>query len=280
MLYKMHIPQPPLAQFVECLWYVSGTTPYNREKVLPTKTIELMFNLGSPHRVYHKPDGDSFSLYKESWISGLHTEHILMEATAETNMLGVRFKPGGAYPFFDLPLAEIRNQIVDMDLIWGRAVDEIRQQLYEADTLAERFAILERMLLKRLKPNLYGLTAVQFAVDHLAQIDHGTTVKDLSHHLSMSQKHLISQFKKMVGLSPKQLARVFKFNHVLQSINPAEPVNWATIAHQCHYYDQAHFSKDFAAFSGFSPTAYLELRKSLWQEDLPQDDYINFVPVS
>ncbi len=279
MFYTTHQLTYPLSQFIDCFWYVSGITPYNREQVLPTTTIDLMFNLGAFHKVYDNGDLSRSDVYQWAWISGMQTEYITMEAMAETEMYGIRFKPGGAYPFFERPMSEFRNQIVEMDSVWGQLITEIRERLFEANTLQQRFTILETLLREKLRPNLCGLAAVQHAIDEISRGSSSCTIKTLSEQMGLSQKHLINQFHKMVGISPKQFARIAKFNQVLQLIDGTKPVNWAKIAQQCHYYDQAHFNRDFKAFCGFSPSTYLTLRKHFWERDLGQGEYANFVPI-
>jgi methylphosphotriester-DNA--protein-cysteine methyltransferase len=86
----------------------------------------------------------------------------------------------------------------------------------------------------------------------------------LSDDIGMSQKHLIAQFKQMVGVPPKGLARLCRFKNVIYSLDPMQPVDWTRVAHQACYYDQPHFNKDFEAFTGHSPTDYLRLRRQYY----------------
>ena len=79
-----HTPQFPLSQYINCLWYIKGKLPYNREKILPTGTIELIFNLGSPYKLIDKVDPGKFALNKNSWICGLQTEYIISESHGNT----------------------------------------------------------------------------------------------------------------------------------------------------------------------------------------------------
>jgi len=101
----------------------------------------------------------------------------------------------------------------------------------------------------------------------------------LSDKVGLSQKHLINLFNKIVGVSPKMLQRIIKFNQVLHTIDPTKPINWAEIAHRCYYYDHAHFNKDFLTFSGFNPTTYLQLRQEFYGDVLPQGNDVNMVPI-
>jgi AraC-like DNA-binding protein len=252
--------------------------PYQREKILPTGTIELMINFGSPHRLIDKHDETSFTLMQDAWVAGFQTEYLINEPVAETRMLGVRFKPGGAFPFFDFPISELSNFVIDMELIWGRFIHDVREQLLEIDSAAGKFHLIENILLERLSANVYGLDAVQYAVHGIAQAAGNLSIRALSEQMGISQKHLNHQFRKMVGVSPKNLARVIRLQAVLNAIDARRAINWAEIAYQCHYYDQAHFNRDFQAFTGLGPTAYVELRTRVFG-DLPPGQDVHFVPI-
>jgi len=71
------------------------------------------------------------------------------------------------------------------------------------------------------------------------------SIRALSDQMGLSQNHLGTQFKRLVGGTPKELARLTRFEWTLRSIDPTQPVDWTRVAHQSHYYDQSHFNKDF-----------------------------------
>jgi AraC-like DNA-binding protein len=279
MSLAFHIPPPPLARYVECFWYADLRAPYRREKILPTATVELIVNFGGPFRLYERDDPGRFTLHAESWLVGLQTAYLTNEPLAETHMIGVRFRPGGAYPFFRLPASELHNRVVPLDALWGRAAAEVRERLYAAPTFAARCALLEGLLLARLTDRPRGLDAVQFAVGELARHGGALPIKALSDQLGVSQNHLTLQFKRIVGVAPKVLARIYRFQHALQCIDPARPVDWAGIAHGALYYDQPHFNKDFAAFTGLTPTDYLRLRREVFGAQLARGEDVHFVPI-
>ena len=71
----------------------------------------------------------------------------------------------------------------------------------------------------------------------------------------------------MVGVPPNELARFYRFAHLVGSIDPSKPVDWGRIAHQSRFYDLSHFNKDFVEFTGHSPSDYLRLRRRFHVEN-------------
>ena len=261
MVTTFHIPSPPLNAYINCMWYFGGTLPYPRLKMLPMPSLHVMFNFGDAFHVYEANQTRPFATCAESWSVGLWSAYHLMDAPLDVQVLNVSFKPGGAYPFLKLPLSELHNQIVPLDTLWGACAAEVRERLYDAPTVQARFALMERLLMARLCEAPHGLDIVQDAVAVIARRRGALSIRALCDQIGISQKHLITQFKRMVGGTPKELARLDRFKHILQSIEPTQPVDWGLIAHQHHYYDQSHLNKDFEAFTGHNPTEYLLLRR-------------------
>ena len=105
MIYRIHIPPPPLSYFIEHFFYYEGhQAEHTMEKFLPDGSMDLLIDLTeSPKKLFHNEEGSSFTTYKKSWISGMKTEYILIDASV-SSMIGVHFRPGGSYPFFDFPV--------------------------------------------------------------------------------------------------------------------------------------------------------------------------------
>ena len=185
-------------------------------------------------------------------------------------MVGIRFRPGGAYPFFRFPISELSESVTELDLIWGRLVDEIREQLLEMESPEDRLLRLESFLLRQVQRALEPNRTIAFAVYQLQHSPQFLAIRELAGRIGITQKHLISQFEKIVGLRPKSFARICKFQKVVNLIERESQVEWASIAHECGYYDQAHFIKEFQNFSGLNPSAYLSQR----------GDYLNYIPIA
>lgn len=278
MITSFYFPASPLSRYIDCFWHSDGSAPYGREKILPAPEIEIMFNFGAPSRVSEPSCPERFRDDKDRWVEGLRSGYVLLEFPPDMHLLSIVFKPGGVFPFLRFPISELRDQMVSLDSVWGCFAAELHERLYDAPSVQARFALLECRLLARLQEHPDGLDVVQFAISEIARNHGAISVRELSESIGISHKHLIAQFKRMVGAAPKQLARIYRFQHVLHTIDPAQPVNWTQIAHQSGYYDQSHFNKDFEAFTGNSPTEYLCLRRQVYSDNPEHAQFLRHLP--
>jgi len=279
MTFLSHTPAPPLNFYINSFYSPNESLPLPREKILPLPGLDLKINFGGGFQVYDADQTEPFTTLTESWILGLWTKSHIVDWPEDLQYVGVNFKPGGAYPFLGLPLSELQNQIVSLDAIWGTFAHELREWLYAAPTIQARFALLEQFLLARLCETPQRLKAVQYAVAEIAR-HHGTvSIRELSERLGMSHKHLIVQFKQMVGCTPKELGRLYRFGDILASIDLTQPVDWTVVAHQFHFHDQSHFIRDFREFSGHTPTDYLRLVRQMHAEKPDRTQHLRLLPI-
>jgi AraC-like DNA-binding protein len=247
MAFHVHTPRPPLSRFVDFFWIYEGyAAPHERERVMPTGTMELVFALDA--------DRGPASL-----VSGARSEPFVLDTSRPFSVIAVHFRPGGGFPFFGTPAGELHNQTVPLDAVWGATASRIADRLWEVRSPVERFRILEAALLERARGRLEAHPAVRYAVsmfDRCASIP-VTTVVD---RVGISQRHFVDLFRDEVGCSPKVFCRVRRFNDVLQRIEPLTQVDWTDVALSCGYFDQAHFIHDFRSFAGMTPSAYLRHR--------------------
>lgn len=260
MLYRLYSPPPPLGHFVELLWLYEGFRPaHPRERLLPTGTVELVIDLREDRvrthgrRDIHKPISLSGSV-----VCGAHSEFFVIDTAAQDGVMGVHFRPGGAYPFLKLPAGELHNQRVDLSVLWGRRrASELREHLLAAATPGAKLRVLEQALLEKARGEFDRHPAVAYAIHEFQASPGPHSIRDVSERTGLSARHFIDLFEKEVGLTPKLFCRVQRFQRVLRMIQRGGCIDWTDLALQCGYYDQAHFIHDFRAFSGISPTAYL-----------------------
>jgi AraC-like DNA-binding protein len=260
-IFNFYEPTPPLAKFVDSFWLYEGYEPEPKtERILPTGTLELVINLRQNELRFHDAEHpENSSRFTGAVVSGAHGRSF--EPSSEAFIIGVHFKPGGAFPFLGLPAGELADTHVDLELLWGPSTGRLRERLCEARTSAERFQLLEQALLRRQCHGVEKHYAVSAALEMFWKNQGGPTVREAAKYLGLSQRRLIQVFKAEVGLTPKLFSRIQRFQQTRTLIQQNPSPDWAALALDLGYFDQSHLIREFLEFSALSPTEYVNRQK-------------------
>jgi AraC-like DNA-binding protein len=175
--------------------------------------------------------------------------------------LVVRFKPGGAYPFFGVPMSELTNRIVSIDTLWGADGARLRERLGDTASVSERLHVLEGVLTERIqRGDVFepaGAYVVRRAVRLITEATELPRVEGLARELGISPRHLRRAFEDVVGVGPKEFARVVRFQRAVRASQRATTPDWGAIAAATGYYDQSHLITEFKALTGVTPRVLL-----------------------
>lgn len=246
--FRFRPPRGRLSAFVGLLWYWKGhDLPYSQEWVLPDGSVELVIRLESDR-------------VSDSGVSAPRSRAILIERTVQDELLGIHFKPGGAFPFLGVPLDELERSGVTIGDVWGeRQGSELLSRLHDAPDIEGKFRVLEQWLLRIADRPPEHHPAVGFALSKF-QTAAGLSSLEAAREVNLSQRRFIELFRDEVGVTPKLFCRIHRFKRVVATLESPQPVDWADVALSCGYFDQSHFIHDFQGFSGLTPTEYLERR--------------------
>jgi len=252
------IPCPPLREFIELLWLYDGyVVPHAQERLLPGATTELVFDLRA-----------GVSGAAGAVVAGPHSRSFLLDTRAERAVLGVHFRAGGAFAILGVSAAELHNRQFPLEALWGSRAERVREQILGAGSPDAKFDVLERQLIA-------GATgparhrAVRLAIQALAARSVPCSIAALTERIGLSHRRFLDHFRHEVGMTPKLFARVQRFQGVVHRVHGLAAVDWAVLAAECGYFDQAHFAHDFREFCGLTPSAYLAQR----------GEHLNHVPV-
>jgi len=259
VLYLSYRPGPPLDEFVDHFWLIDGGQVPQLEKIIPSGTIELVVNLKDDQIHIHDPEEPH--LYKQFAgvvLSGTYSRPFICNALQHESIMGVHFKPGGAFPFLEIGADELANAHANLADLWGRPGLELRERLCAPATSEQRFAIMERALVNRLHSDTHTILRrqVRSAVRMLATGGDGARVRSVSQELGFSQRRFIQVFRSHVGLAPKVFSRIQRFQQARVLAETLDAPDWADLALTCGYFDHAHLINDFKEFSGSTPRIY------------------------
>lgn len=234
-------PGPHLAPFVERYWAVTwdlrGQPPY-LQRVVPYPNVHLTFVDGVAR------------------VHGVARRHVVRELTGLGRVFGVAFRPGCFRPFLGSPVSALADRSVPAREVFGGDVPEAA--MAAAADEAEMRRIVERFLAARLPPRdplaeeVADIVAAVGAEPTVTRVDH------LAEHVGMGVRGLQRLFAEYVGVGPKWVIRRYRLHEVTEQLATGRRIDWARLAFELGFADQAHLSRDFAALVGESPTQYAQ----------------------
>jgi AraC-like DNA-binding protein len=232
-------PSPALAPLVTRYWMATwdlrGQPPY-RQLIVPMPYVQLSFR-----------DGD------EPLVRGVSRGHVVRTLSGTGRVFGVPFRVGCFRPVLDRPLSTITDRSLPASAVFGPTVPRLA-----GDDLNDLVGRVEEFLLARLpEPDPVALQAGAI-VDSIAASPTMTRVEAVAAEAGMGVRRLQRLFAENVGVPPKWVIRRYRLREVTDQLDAGAAVDWARLAVELGYADQAHLTRDFAAMFGEPPTRYAE----------------------
>jgi AraC-like DNA-binding protein len=217
--------------------------------------VPLILNFGDPFRV--RMGADRLQDHR-SFVAGLYDGYADVASSGRAHCMQIDFTPLGAYRFFGLPMRELAAQTVALEQVG--AFDDLLERLYDAPGWAARFALLDRFVRARLAAARPPSSSIAWAWRQLAASSGRVRVGALAREIGWSRKHLAQRFSLEVGAGPKTVGRILRFAGARRSIDAgvaARRMDWAGLAFEWGYADQAHLIREFRAMAGVTPADYV-----------------------
>ncbi|MPZ48027.1 MAG: helix-turn-helix domain-containing protein [Dehalococcoidia bacterium] len=232
----------------------------NRRREVATGDVVLIINLGAPFYVINPRNPSSASVPLGSFVSGVSDSYVFTESDRSMHCIQVDLTPIGAHLLFGVPMHEMANHELHLEDILGPQARGLDERLYEAGTWEARFAILDCFIEDRFTLASSPDPGASWALKRLKATGGRARIGGLATALGSSDRGLIEAFREEVGLTPKTIARIIRFNRVTHLMMEGGPRTWLDIAYDCGYYDQAHLIHDFKQFAGLTPGEFLVRR--------------------
>jgi AraC-like DNA-binding protein len=239
---RRHPAPADLAPFVETDWLVSwdlrGQDPF-RSQVLPHPCVHVVF----------EPGGASVH-----GISHARFERVLGDAGWA---LGTKFRPGGFAPFSQLPMHALTDRVLSLPEVFGAAGAQLERacppQLGPDHALAQVHRFLRERLPSEADPRR---ELVQRVAADMLDATPGERVAEVAARHGVSERTLQRLFAAYVGIGPKWVLQRYRLHEAVEQLRSQDEIEWARLALELGYYDQAHFARDFRSLVGRTPAQY------------------------
>jgi AraC-like DNA-binding protein len=255
MAHRIYRPPFPLSQYVELIWRTANpATPSSRQRVYPNGATALVIHLKKPTASYYFDD--RVLSVRVPLLAGPYSMSFHMDPSESTEVIGILFRPGAGRVFFPVAAHELHNNDIALSELFPREADRLLNDLCAATGEDAQFVVMQQYLSLKLKYAAPIHPAVRYAIEQLSSKGALRSVRKIQLDTGFSHTRFIQLFREQVGLTPKLFGRVRRFHALLGCIEKGSPVNWAELAADCGYFDQAHLIHDFRAFAGVTPLEY------------------------
>jgi AraC-like DNA-binding protein len=224
-----------------------------RRRELPGRHVTVIVSFGDPlvligERGHRRTVG--------SFVTGLQSEPAITERVGHQYGMHLELGPLAAYSLLGVPMQSLANTLVDLPAVLGPAGVELVERLAATRSWPERFALLQAVVAARITCGPQPTSAVALAWQRLRETHGRVRIDELTQQSVVSHRHLVARFREEVGMTPKCLARVLRFEHSLTMLRQPG-TGLADVASAAGYYDQAHLNRDYQALAGITPGALL-----------------------
>ncbi|MBS1597350.1 MAG: helix-turn-helix domain-containing protein [Bacteroidetes bacterium] len=250
-------PHPLLAPYIAklCVFESSGRLPaLDKKLIVPNANFKLTFTCRNGI-VAHVADKPFIQNENDLTLSGLIDSPVMLDPQhdVQTGTIVVEFNPLGAYRFFQLSYAEVKNQIVNLSDLIGKRASEIQIQLADANEMNEKLQLLQNFLIKQLERTIAD-PIYDYCINRISQSKGLVTVADLEKKTGYSARWLHAKFSEHLGTGPKNLSEIARFKEFYQVYSTGVKLQNLKQYIYDYYYDQSHFIRAFKRFTGFAPT--------------------------
>ena len=254
-------PAPALRGLVSryCGYVEDAPLPRRRVEV-PSSQTTIILSLGPTIDVAY-PQRGAAPLRLGCFVAPLHDTWAQTSFTGRQEGIEVNVSPLALHMLLRVPMHEITNGVVDLEDLLGREAGLLVERLAGLPRWEPRFALLDEVLSARLSEARVVLSpSIAWAHGRLRAAAGAVPVAALAQELGCSRRHLVAGFREQVGMPPKRLARILRFERVVSLLDRSGGEGFGDIAAACGYYDQPHLNRDFRQFAGASPGEWLARR--------------------
>lgn len=260
MEFKFYKPRKELAGLIKCIWSLEcgSNNKASEERIIPSGCIEFYFYYNSKPIFFN--DDDKLVSGSKACVSGQKIKFGKVSSTGKTGIFSVMLNPETAYSLLGLPANKISGQHVDLVDLWGAEGSELADKITGAANNEKRSDLIQDFLFGKLSVNSRRLEPrIKRTIDMINYSGGLVEVKTLTEAACLSRRQFERSFAEVVGLAPKQFARVVRLQKILSIKQNQNDISLTELALKSGYFDQSHFINDFKNMTGLTPKNYFNI---------------------
>jgi AraC-like DNA-binding protein len=234
-----------LQPFVEHFWairYDRNEQPPYTQTVLSYPNVNLAFE--------QDEEGRRALLY------GIPRRPFQRTLSGSGKVLGIKFRAGGFFPFWQQDVSKLTGMTMAASSLFGPDINHWINVILDAADDAAMAELAEKALSAWL-PERNDQAELATQIVNETMVDRNMTkVDQMCERYGLSIRQLQRLFSRYVGITPKWVIKRFRLQEAAELLERDQPEQWAELAAQLGYFDQAHFIKDFKSVLGQTPAAY------------------------
>jgi AraC-like DNA-binding protein len=251
-------PHPELSAYVhEYQGYFETSSGRVRRRELPSGEVAIIISFGGCYYVID-PRTPGLIQTRSTFVAGLDDRYVLVDSVRAGFAMQIDFTPIGAHRLLETPMHLLAHRTVELSDLLGSQANRLVEQLFDAPDWCTRFAILDEFLQSRIRRAPYVSREIGWAWHQLNASNGSIPISRITDTLGWSRKRLVKTFRDEIGLPPKTVGRVLRFQHALARLGSRNFPDASQVAAECGYSDQAHMIREFKALSGFTPLELLQ----------------------
>ncbi|MEM9134427.1 MAG: helix-turn-helix domain-containing protein [Actinomycetota bacterium] len=238
MTFVVRAPRNRLLEpLIDHLWYCEVDGAAGTETLLPTGRSQLVLGLHAEHPL--------------AVVQGPSTRHRVIDAAAQRRAVGVAFRVGALAACTPLDGAELTDELVTVEDIWGGGLRSLADEVQALTTVDDVFTRVEAQVARWAMR--HGGSVAPTVVAAAARLGAQRPVAEVADTLDVDRRRLSRQFRSSVGIGLKHYGRLRRFESAVRAVRAPEPLPLGRLAVELGYADQAHLTREFRHFAALTP---------------------------
>jgi AraC-like DNA-binding protein len=247
----------PSSQFVKAFWQTEGRPHYQAETILPKGVVEIIFSFGDAPS-FNQTRGLDFRDVPRCFINGFNDCSLQLRTPEQQAFFGIELHPAALKKLLGVPCGEFLNAVTDLEAI-STEFTVLWHRMAAAVSFEQRVAVVKGWTLQK----LCSLPDQEKAISAFLMAPlQPVSVKTLASEFCYSSRQLHRKTRELFGMSTETLIQYKRYVHALQLMHHSNQ-SLTRIGYDCHYYDQAHFIREFKDYTGLTPGQYRQQKSHL-----------------